>query len=62
MVSLSRRPRQSEAATFFNSLDENSDGVLAKEEIREVLEYICAHKHARTHTHPRIHRESYARC
>lgn len=31
-----RRPRESEAATFFNSLDENADGVLAEDEIREV--------------------------
>lgn len=33
---LNRRSRQSEAATFFNSLDENADGVLAENEIREV--------------------------
>lgn len=30
-----RRPRQSDKAAFFNSLDENSDGVLAEDEIRE---------------------------
>eukprot|EP00752_Nemacystus_decipiens_P015601 g13924.t1 len=35
-----RRPRQSEAATFFNSLDENSDGVLAENEIREFVGYV----------------------
>ncbi|CAM9459615.1 unnamed protein product, partial [Sphacelaria rigidula] len=32
-----RRQIKSEAATFFNSLDENSDGVLEKEEIREFV-------------------------
>lgn len=31
-----RRLRQWDTATFFNSLDENSDGVLAEDEIREV--------------------------
>ncbi|CAN0327251.1 unnamed protein product, partial [Ectocarpus fasciculatus] len=35
-----RKPRQSEAATFFNSLDENSDGVLAENEIREFVGYV----------------------
>ncbi|CBN74398.1 FYVE zinc finger protein [Ectocarpus siliculosus] len=35
-----RKPRQSETATFFNSLDENSDGVLAENEIREFVGYV----------------------
>ncbi|CAN0033008.1 unnamed protein product [Pylaiella littoralis] len=35
-----RRPRESEAATFFNSLDENADGVLAEDEIREFVGYV----------------------